>query len=129
MVATFQRKRNQRISAVRIVKISVMGMLVGGILVVLFLANVRIIQKRADLRERGVELSEKIHTLEEQGNELRAEVLETQSEAYQERVLREKGLYKKPGEEVITILLPEQEESPADKQEEGFFKKFLDEIF
>ncbi|MBI2642340.1 MAG: hypothetical protein HYW97_00625, partial [Candidatus Wildermuthbacteria bacterium] len=46
-----------------------------------------------------------------------AGIVEVQSVEYQEKVLREQGLYQKPGEEVVTVLPPEQSQEQNRAQE------------
>src|SRR3989338_6414874 len=70
----------------------------------LLMSNIRMTKKAEDLRETKSYLLEKKDNLAREQDELRAGVVQMQSVEYQEKVLREKGLYKKPGEEVITVL-------------------------
>ena len=80
--------------------------------VVGFLAfqNLRIYQKRSELSNIAKELKAQVSALE-------AGIVEVQSVEYQEKVLREQGLYQKPGEEVVTVLSPEQSQEQDKKQE------------
>jgi len=75
--------------------------------------NLRIYQKRAELEERAKELQLKILELSQREKELQEQFEISNTKEYQERVLREQGLYQKAGEEVVTIVPlkePEQKE-------------------
>lgn len=70
--------------------------------------NIRIYQKRVELQKRAENLQSQIASLESRKNELESAIQVGTTQEYQEKVLREQGLYKKPGEEVVTIIPPEQ---------------------
>ena len=79
--------------------------------------NLRIYQKRAELSNIAKELKAQVSALEQRKLQLEAGIVEVQSVEYQEKVLREQGLYQKPGEEVVTVLSPEQSQEQDKKQE------------
>lgn len=70
--------------------------------------NIRIYQKRVELQKRTEGLKSQIASLENRKSELESVIQVGTTQEYQEKVLREQGLYKKPGEEVVTIIPPEQ---------------------
>lgn len=80
--------------------------------------NIRIYQKRVELQERAEILKGQIASLEKSKSELESAIQAGLTPEYQEKVLREQGLYKKPGEEVVTILPPEQVQEEQ-KQQQG----------
>ena len=82
--------------------------------------NVKIGQKRADLEKRAQELQAQVAELSTQRQALETNVAEAQTQEYQEKVLREQGLYKKEGEEVVTVLPPEvpAESAPAEEKKD-----------
>lgn len=80
--------------------------------------NIKIHQKRSELQTTLSILEEQVVELSERKSELEEGIGEVQSEEYQEKVLREQGLYKKPGEEVVTILPPEETQSETSVKEE-----------
>lgn len=80
--------------------------------------NVRIYQKRAELEERASELRLEIAKLSQQEEELKQQLEISNTEEYQERVLREQGLYQKPGEEVVTIVPFEEPEEKEQSMKE-----------
>lgn len=91
------------------------SVLVSGVFIVFLLSmfaffvyqNVNMDQKRSVLEGRLQDLRVQASELSTQRAILEANVADTQSEEYQEKILREQGLYQKEGEQVITILPPE----------------------
>lgn len=84
----------------------------GGAFVVIFASisgffvfqNVKMSQKRSDLEGTLQELQAQASELARQKEQLEGDITEIQTEEYQEKVLREQGLYKKEGEQVVTVL-------------------------
>lgn len=105
------------------------GAVVGIILIALFLAFScwKIIQRRGGLQQRLKEVKAELQVLKQRNEQLESGFSETLQSNYQERVLREKGLYKKKGEKVVVIL-----NSPPQKKEEkkraSFWEDLLDKI-
>ena len=93
------------------------------------LSNWKISQQRADLNNRIKNLKEDITTLENRKKELEASASKSEKEEYLEKVAREQFNLKKPGEEVVTVLAPEQEEKKENpKEEKNFWQKLLEKI-
>lgn len=88
--------------------------------------NVIMSQKRSALEEKLQELQVQTSELSLQHEVLEANIADTQTEEYQEKMLREQGLYKKEGEEVVTILpaesAPEEISQNKDKKERAWWK-------
>ena len=80
--------------------------------------NVAIGQKRSGLEERLGELQAQMAELSSQKAALEENVEDIQTQEYQEKVLREQGLYKKEGEQVVTVLPPEAPAESASVEEE-----------
>ena len=80
----------------------------------LIFSNLRISQRRAELRSQVEAIEKKIQLLEEKNTELRAGIIKTESESYWEERIREQG-YKKPGEEQIVVLPPEEIKKEEEK--------------
>lgn len=88
------------------------GTVLGGFFVALFFGitlflianNIVISQKRSQLEQKAKELQTQLETLQAQKTNLEQGIGEVKTQEYQEKILREQGLYKKPGEEVITVL-------------------------
>ena len=95
-----------------------------GIVSFLVVSNLRITHKRSELLGRIEELNKEIQDLETKKQELQAGIIQTKSEVYWEEKLREQG-YKKPGEESVVVLPPE-EQTEEIIEEEGLWQKIVD---
>ena len=80
----------------------------------LIFSNLKISQRRSELTAKIEDLKKEIQILEEKNQELRAGITKTYSESYWEEKIREQG-YKKPGEEQIVVLPPEEVEKEEEK--------------
>ena len=89
-------------------------------------SNLQINQKRGELMDRIEELKKDIALLEERNEQLKQGISQTESDAYWEEKLREQG-YKKPGEEAIVIVPPEEKNS-ADSGEKNIFSSFWESL-
>ena len=69
----------------------------------LLIANVRLFSQTDEAKNNYLDLNKEIRELERKNSELKELLAITNDEAEIERFLREKGLYKKPGEEVVVI--------------------------
>lgn len=85
----------------------IFGVIFIGVIGFLVFQNLAIYQKRSELEKRAEQLKAQIKDLENQNTQMQAIVQTSQGQEYQEKVLREQGLYKKQGEQVITVLPPE----------------------
>jgi cell division protein FtsB len=103
------RKRRESSTAKKVFGWSFL-VLIGLLGLFLVFYNVFLYQKRADLQERAAELQAEITELQLRERQLEYQLEVSETAEYQERVLREQGLYQRPGEEVVTIL-------PADEPE------------
>ncbi|MCH8048523.1 hypothetical protein IIC44_00260 [Patescibacteria group bacterium] len=106
------RKKQESSSAKKIAGWSFL-VLIGLLGLFLIFNNIRIYQKRAELEERAKELELQIAELKQREEQQEEQFTISNTKEYQERVLREQGLYQKPGEEVVTIIpleVPEKKE-------------------
>lgn len=103
-LSKFGKKRNSFIENV-VASIVFVGIF-GGLIGFFVYQNITIGQKRSDLEGRMSELQAQVSELSNQRDQLQENIADTQTEEYQEKVLREQGLYKKEGEQVITVLPP-----------------------
>lgn len=88
--------------------------LVVGIGGVLLFNNMQLFQKTQQLRTQADALRSQKEKLEALKAQLEQGIAQGQTPEYQEKILREKGLYQKPGEQVITVVPEEQtQEAPA----------------
>jgi len=114
----FAKRRNQLFKSV----------IVSGVFALVFVLvigffifqNVKMGKKRTELEGKLQELQTQMNELSTQREKLEANVAEMQTEEYQEKVLREQGLYKKEGEQVVTVLPPEvtAETAPVEEEKE-----------
>ncbi len=112
------RLRKRKIGKLRDTVFLTMLLVIGlGLGFFLVFNNIRIYQKRVELQKRAEELQGQIASLEGRKSELESAIQIGTSQEYQEKVLREQGLYKKPGEEVVTILPPEQVQEEQKQQQ------------
>lgn len=106
--SSYFRKKESLFS--NVIVSAVFSIIFFGIIGVLVFQNIKIYQKRAELDEASKSLQAQIAELERKKQELEMGIRESQSAEFQEKILREQGLYKKPGEEVVTILPPPEEQ-------------------
>ncbi len=107
------------------------SILIGSLLVLvvgfLIFSNLKISQRRADLTARIGDLKKEIQILEKKNQELRAGITQTESESYWEERIREQG-YKKPGEEQVVVLPPEEGEEGKTGGQKNLWQKFLEKL-
>src|SRR3989338_11233243 len=89
--------------------------LVVGIGGVLLFNNIQLYGRTQELRSRAEELRLQKANLEAQKARLQTDITQSQTPEYQEKILREKGLYQKPGEQVITVVPQEQKQGAPEK--------------
>lgn len=105
---------------------SLIGIFLLGAIGFLVVSSLNINQKRSEMVERIGELKEEIMLLEENNDKLRAGIIQAESDVYWEEKIRERG-YKKPGEEAVVVLPPE-EMKEEQVPEKSLWQKFLDKI-
>jgi cell division protein FtsB len=116
MVTKFRKNRKSFIenSIAAVIFVIIFAAIIGFFL----FQNVKIGSKRAELQKQLYELQAQVAEMSEQHGELEEGIANTQTEEYQEKLLREQGLYKKPGEEVVTILEEEGEGAVGQEEQE-----------
>ena len=123
------KKKYKRKSSSRKIFVSLtLGSLLFIIIVFLIISNWRINERRDGLIQRISQLRQEIQVLEERNQQLKAGVSQTLQSDYAEEVLREKGLYKKKGEEMVVILSPEAEEEGKKEEERSIWEKILGKL-
>jgi cell division protein FtsL len=112
------RPRKRKIGKLRDTVFLTMLLVIGlGLGFFLVFNNIRIYQKRVELQKRAEVLKDQIGSLESRKGELESAIQVGTTQEYQEKVLREQGLYKKPGEELVTIIPPEQVQEEQKQQQ------------
>jgi len=89
-------------------------------------SNLKINSRRAELKSQLIKLETELNSLEEKKAQLQAQVSEATNDEYLEKEARDTFNLKKPGEEVLTVLPAENNESP--QKEESFWEKVIDKI-
>ncbi len=103
------------------------GVFLFGIIGFFIVSNLQMNQKRGELTDKINELKKDISLLEERNNQLKIGITETESDVYWEEKLREQG-YKKPGEEAIVILPPEEKNDSANSGEKNIFSNAFESL-
>jgi len=123
MVADFKQKQKKE----RIVRIlfALGGILTVLIALLLVAADVNVYYKKRALNRQVADLENKIKEMERENEELEQGIAESDNEAYIEKIAREDLNLKKPGEKVVSFIMPQESE----KQEAEHQKTFLQEWF
>ena len=93
----------------------------------LVISNFKINQRRGELISQIEELDREIQILQERNKNLKAGIVQAETDIYWEEKLREQG-YKKPGEEQVVVLPPENGKATSTVEEKNIFEKFLEKI-
>ena len=108
MIAKRRNKRKERLENIQSIIVAVVFLVVITAVLGFFIYNnFSINSRRGDLEERKQELQAQLLELQLRQSDLEATIEYSDSEEFQEKILREQGLFQKPGEEVITVLPPE----------------------
>lgn len=96
----------------------------------LFLANSnwKLYKKRGAIENQIAVLQNEVAELEQKNEELQSDIAEAQTPEYLERVARERLNLKKPGEEVVAVVIPESQETVSQEQEKSWWEKLLEKI-
>lgn len=102
----------------RVLLYPIFAIFILGTISLLIISNWRTYQRKAELAARTENLKAEIEILEKRKQELEASALQVGQEDYLEKVAREQLNLKKPGEEVVAVLAPEEKEKKEEIQEE-----------
>ena len=114
-IAKIRKRKRETVRGIGVIVLLVL--LVGGFIGLLVFNNVKLYQRKAELTKQADVLQAEVAALQERGRELEQGIAERQSPEYQERILREQGLYKKPGEEVFTVLQVKEQQQEEETAE------------
>ena len=93
----------------------------------LLISNFKIRERRKELISQIETLEKEIQNLEKTNQEMKAGILESQTQDYLEKEAREKLGLKKPGEEVVAIKkIQSEEEKTEQKEEKSLWQKILE---
>jgi cell division protein FtsB len=103
------------------------------IILFLIVGNVKLFIKKQDMKAQLVDLNQEVQKLAEKNIELDRVFYETSQQDYAEGVMRDEGLYKKEGEQVVVIVGNDQpkEMAPVNTRGDllesisGFFNKLF----
>lgn len=126
MIAKFGKVKKRKKSKSLFFIIS-LGILVVFLIFVSVVSNWKIHKKRSDLKAQIEQLEKEIESIEKRNQELRAGISQSLTEISLEREAREKLNLKKPGEQVITVLPPEEELREIEENK-SFWKKIWEKI-
>jgi len=105
-----------------------LAIVIFGVIGFLIFSNWKINKQRIELAERIENIKKEITALEQKKQGLEAAASESFKESYLEEVAREQLNLKKPGEEVVAILSPEEEEKQEIKEEKSLWQRILEKI-
>ena len=104
-----------------------LGVLVFSLAIFLFISNWRISHRRAELYAQIELLQRKIEDLTQENIKIKEEIIFAGEEDFLEQVARERLGLRKPGEQVIIVLPPEEIEPKEQEQvEKSFWQRVLD---
>jgi len=105
-------------------KIIFLSFLLAGLILVIFsflvVTNLDLSRKRKELNSQIVSLEKEIQELEERNLRLKEQLSQITQADYAEKILREKGMYKLPGEKVIVVTREDKEKLV---EKENLFEK------
>jgi len=120
------RKRRESIQNIFLPLVLVSLFLI--IVVFLIISNLKISNRRTELSQRISQLRQEVQILEERNKQLKGGISQALESDHTEKVLREKGLYKKKGENVVVILPPEGEEKEVEEEQKSIWEKILGKL-
>jgi cell division protein FtsB len=106
-----KKRRKKKRNWDEILSIGLLSILNLVIIVFLLVGNWKLYIKRSNLQAQIIDLEREVAALEKKNEELKKLFFEASQKEYLEKVIREKGLYKKPGEEVVVILKEKEKEA------------------
>lgn len=103
MVADFVKKQKGRDSQILLKALAIIFV---ALAVYLIVANIRLYQKKKELVSEIHNYTEQIKKIEDSNKNLQAEIANTGNTDYIEKVAREEGGMQKPGEKVVSFVMP-----------------------
>lgn len=110
--------------------VCLLGLLVVGLIVILANSNWKLYRKRVAIDEEVSILQDEFIKLKERTEELEVDIAKIQTQEYLERTARERLNLKKPGEEVVAVVIPGsgQEERRSAEQKQSWWEKILEKM-
>lgn len=100
----YSKKKTAREDIFAVLLISILGVF---IILMILISNIRLYSKNYELKKKYVDLNKELYALESKNEELKNLFMQASQKDHLEKIIREKGLYKKPGEEVVVIVPPD----------------------
>ena len=98
-----------------------------GFLYILVSSNFKLRKRRAEIIKRIESIQKEIQRLEKENQAFQAKIFQKDTPEFLEKEARERFNLKKPGEEVVVIVEPEEALSPQPKEEKrSFWQKMFD---
>ncbi len=121
----YQRKKESREDIIAIFLILVLNV---AVICMLLVGNMRLYSRSADLKKKFIDLGKELSLLESKNQELENLFMQASQKDHLEKIIREKGLYKKPGEEVVVIVPPPKPQEPlgAESQRENVLNQIIE---
>jgi cell division protein FtsL len=95
----------------------------------LTISNLRLKEKRLSLETRIDTLKRETEALEKKNADLQAQISQSSDESFLEKEARERFNLKKPGEQVVTVLPPENfEEKKIEESSKNLWQQFLEKF-
>ena len=121
-------EKNERSSSKDKFTFIILGILFFAIIGFLAFSNFRINKKKIELQSQADSLKKEIQILEEKKEQLRAGILEGESETFLEKEARDRLGLKKPGEEVVAVLPPKETTQEKPQQNKSLWQRILQKL-
>ena len=106
----------------------ILGLMILATISFLVFSNLKINKKRLELNVRIENLKKETEVLEGEKQELSAKIFQVGTEDYLEKEARERFNLKKPGEEVVVILPPEESQEEGLGEQKSFWQRILERL-
>jgi cell division protein DivIC len=107
MIMNFSKKRKGEILTDKFL-LKIGGVLLFTVVIVLIVADYRIYQKRQGLIKQIEEYNKQINEIKQKNANLKEQITQSNNDDYIEKVAREELNLQKPGESVVSFIMPEK---------------------
>lgn len=106
----------------------ILGLVILAAISFLVITDLRMNKKRLELNLKIENLRKEIGVLEKKKQELSAGISQIPTEGYLEKEARERFNLKKPGEEVVVVLPPEEIQEEKPEEQRSFWQRILEKL-
>ncbi len=117
----FNKKQRDKFSASKFL-LKAGGVLFLVVAVVLIYANFKIYQKKQELANQVNDYKKQIEEIQERNRTLKEEIANSDNPEYIEKIARDQANLQKPGEKVVSFIMPKEQEN-KEKKSENFFAR------